>query len=156
MSPMGALRPSWIPLRPPLLAIGAAERLPVVVPPDVLADYRTWLVERDPLTMEGFAGTGARRDVVEVALLQRALVAGGERRPVEFVPAASYERTLGELRSENALLLGTSAWRSDLAALGDAVAVSRPLIPEGGAPRRQPALRGVPASCGRSRGRCRP
>lgn len=131
---MEFLRPSWIRLilLLPLLSLGAAERLPVVVPPDVLADYRTWLAERDPLTMEGFAGGGARRDVVEVALLQQALVAGGERRAVEFVPAASYERTLEELRSGNAVLLGTSAWHSDLAVLGDAVAISRALIPEGG------------------------
>ena len=130
---MGFLRRLWIPLLLlPFWPLAAVEGLPVVVPPDVLADYRVWLGERDPLTMEGFAGSGARRDVVEVALLQRALVAGGELRPVEFLPAASYERTLGELRSGAALLLGTSAWRSDLAALGDAVAISRPLIPEGG------------------------
>lgn len=130
---MGFLLALWIPLL--LLPCGplvAAESLPVVVPPDVLADYRGWLADRDPLTMEGFAGSGARRDVVEVALLQRALVAGGEHRPIGFLPAASYERTLEELRSGNAVLLGTSAWRSDLAALGDAVAISRPLIPEGG------------------------
>lgn len=127
---MGFLRSLWMSLL--LLPGFAVESLTVVVPPDVLADYRTWLADRDPLTMEGFAGSGARRDVVEVALLQRALAAGGERRPVGFVTAASYERTLAELRSGTALLLGTSAWRSDLAALGDEVAISRPLIPEGG------------------------
>ena len=106
--------------------------LPVLVPPDVLADYRTWLGARDPLAVKDFTGPGARRDVVELALLQQALVAGGEARAVAFEESPSYQRILVELKAGHALLLGTSAWRADLAALGDDVAISAPLVAEGG------------------------
>lgn len=115
-----------------MLSCAAAESLEVLVPPDVLADYRTWVSARDPLTLRDFSGPGGRRDVVELALVQQALVAGGETRSVTFSEVPTYQRSLVELRAGHALLLGTSAWRTDLEALGEDVLISRPLVAEGG------------------------
>jgi len=110
---------------------GTTAEVTLLVPPDVLADYQTWLASRDPLTLNTFGGAGARRDVVEVVLVQQALALGGERGPVRFIAAPTYERILVELTAGNAAMLATSAWHTDLAALSE-VAISRAVIPEGG------------------------
>ena len=110
----------------------AADAVSMLVPPDVLGDYRTWLGSRDPLHISDFSGPGTRRDVIEVALVQQALAAGGETRSVTFVEVPTYQRMLAELRAGQAVLLGTSAWRSDLEQLGQEVVISQPLIREGG------------------------
>ncbi len=109
----------------------AAEPLAVLVPADVLVDYRAWLGTRDAATLDDFAGPGLRRDVVEVALLQRALRAGGRSDAVTFVTAPNYQRFLAELADGQAALIGTSAWRADLVALGDRVLISAPIIADG-------------------------
>lgn len=114
-----------------LVGTSVAAEVTLLVPPDVLTDYQTWLAGRDPLTIRAFGGPGARRDVVEVVLAQQALALGGEHGPVRFIVAPTYERILVELMAGNAAMLATSAWRSDLAALRE-VAMSHAVIPEGG------------------------
>lgn len=133
---MGLLR--WlffvVCLAAPLLSgmrVGVASEVTLLIPPDVLTDYQTWLAGRDPLLLKEFGGAGARRDVIEVVLAQQALARGGERGPVRFIAAPTYERILVELAAGNAAMLATSAWQGDLATLSE-VAISRALIPEGG------------------------
>ena len=60
----------------------AADRpLPALIPDDVLLDYQRFLAGRDPLAIVDFGGLHARRDVIEVLLLQQALARqeGGRR-----------------------------------------------------------------------------
>jgi hypothetical protein len=113
VEPASAFSPAPAPA-PAAAAAVAANSLVVMVPADVLVDYRRWLSGRDPLAIKDFSGAGVRRDVVEVALMQQALRLGGCEDPVTFVEAPSYARELVELRSGHAALSGTSAWGSDL------------------------------------------
>ncbi|HEX6592569.1 MAG TPA: hypothetical protein VF050_11265, partial [Moraxellaceae bacterium] len=66
----------------------AAEKLPVLriaVAGDVYSDYKAFVGKRDPLRINTFNGAHARRDVVEVVLLQQALRRGGLQRPLHFL-----------------------------------------------------------------------
>ena len=114
-----------------LARLAGAESLAVLVPEDVLVDYRAWLGARDAATLDDFAGPGLRRDVVEVALLQRALRAGGRGDAVVFVTAPNYQRFLAELADGQAAVIGTSAWRADVLALGDRALLTAPVIADG-------------------------
>jgi hypothetical protein len=105
--------------------------LVAVVPADVLADYRRWLGGRDPLTIGDFRGPGARRDVVEVALMQQALVAGGCTDRVTFVEAPSYARELVELSTGSAAVCSTTAWGSDCLGADSGVVASPAMIDSG-------------------------
>ena len=120
----GAATPSAVPDpdRPTLVA---------VVPADVLADYRRWLGGRDPLTINDFRGPGARRDVVEVALMQQALVAGGCKDSVTFVEAPSYARELVELAGGRAAVSSTTAWGNDVLPADSGVVASPAMIDSG-------------------------
>ncbi len=91
-----------------------AESLRVVVTPDVLADYQRLLGERSPLAMTRFQGPGARRDVVEVILLQQALARGGLPATVEFLTAPTYRRMLALVADGHADVSGSSVWGSDI------------------------------------------
>ena len=55
----------------------AGQTLTAAVDEDIIADYQLFVGERDPLDIIHFSGPGARRDVVEIVLLQQAL--GGPR-----------------------------------------------------------------------------
>ncbi|MCK6488836.1 MAG: hypothetical protein L6R48_10990 [Planctomycetes bacterium] len=112
-------------------ALAAAEPALLLVPPDVLADYRRWLHDRDVLTVDAWGGDGARRDVVEVALAQQALARGGWSAGVAFQQVDSYPRQLAFLDQGRAVMTATTVWRDDLAELAATVAGSPTTIPPG-------------------------
>lgn len=114
-----------------LASLAAAEPALLLVPPDVLADYRTWLAGRDPLAVAEWGGPGSRRDVVEVALAQLALHRGGWTGGAAFREVDSYARQLEELAQGRAALGATTVWRDDLAPLAGMVAGSPATIPPG-------------------------
>lgn len=103
--------------------------LAVIVPTDVLRDYRAFLAGRDPRELQSYGGAGSRRDVVELVLLQQALARGGWREPLRFVGARTYSRMLVELASGRCGLSGTTLWSADLE--GPGLRPSSALIPEG-------------------------
>lgn len=93
----------------------AAEAEPaLLVPEDVMADYERLLNGRDPLALEDFSGTGSRRDVVEMILIQQALEAAEVNLDFRFEVENSYEDILQGLVAGQALATGTTAWLSDL------------------------------------------
>ncbi|MBE9610143.1 hypothetical protein [Chitinilyticum piscinae] len=102
---------------------------------DVLSDYQKFLKGRDPLGITQFGGEHSRRDVVELVLVQQALKAGGNTRPLRLVTvnntSDSYNRYLKEVSSGNASLGGNSVWLIDLKPLADKVYISEPSIRQG-------------------------
>lgn len=114
-------------LPPPALAAS----LRVVVTPDVLADYQRLLDGRSPLALTRFQGPGARRDVVEVVLLQQALARGGERGNVELLTAPTYRRLLALIADGHADVSGSSVWGSDIDANAARLQASSALVADG-------------------------
>lgn len=105
--------------------------LPIAVAVDVMEDYARFIGTRDPLTMTDFSGPYARRDVVELILLQQALHMGGFREPIVFVPEYSYRRAIRQMAAGQLISTGASKWRIDLAGTGDALLISDPLVEDG-------------------------
>lgn len=121
------------PLPTPYATTAQSTNLPLTlaVPPDVINDCNAFLNGRDPLAVKHFTGPHARRDVVELILVQQALAAGGMTGPVDLLPTASYERLLTEVERANALLTGNSVWLQDIRWYGGDMQPSTALIPEG-------------------------
>lgn len=118
-----------------LLANSAiAETLPllrIAVASDVYSDYRAFVGKRDPLRISTFNGAHARRDVVEVVLLQQALQRGGLQRPLQFVLTESDGRTLKLLAQGEADVSGSSSWKSSAEVNPSRLSASRALIAQG-------------------------
>ncbi len=111
------------------LALSAAPA--VLVPEDVHADYERLLDGRDPLALEDFSGPGARRDVVEMILIQQALEAADVDLAFRFAVENDYGAILERLVSGNALATGTSAWLSDLMPRHPDIRITTSLIGQG-------------------------
>lgn len=103
----------------------------LIVPADVLADYRLFLGGRNPAAIRDFGGPHSRRDVVELVLIQQALRAGGYQQGVRMVEASSYARILRELEEGRATLSGTSVWQKDVEEAKGRLLASPPLVKEG-------------------------
>lgn len=107
----------------------ADELWQAAVPADVLEDYQHYLRGRNPLSVEDFGGPFARRDVVEVVLLQQALKLGKWLDSVVLTPMPSAARMRKEIELGNAICGATSFWRDD-AREGNFL-LSAPLINKG-------------------------
>jgi len=106
------------------------DELIIVIPSDVKRDYDLFLDGRDPLDIKEFSGLGSRRDVVEVILLQQALVLGGLTDSIRFIVASSHARIIKQVHSGSAIMSGNSIWY-DLLNDRDLLYVSEAVIEKG-------------------------
>lgn len=107
------------------------EQLIIVLPADVKEDYEKYINGRNPLTMTSYEGEGARRDVVEVVLVQQALHFGGIDSPVRFITADSHARIIKQVLAGRAVLAGNSIWLDLLTSSEELLYVSTPIIENG-------------------------
>ncbi len=112
-------------------AIAWAETVRVYIPPDVLADYKVFLQDRDPLQISDYSGEGARRDVIEVVLFQQALARTGNRFNVQFIEQPDYGAMLDGIESGDAIASVTSLWRRDLSPRWDNLYITAAVIDRG-------------------------
>jgi len=110
---------------------GSHEDLKILIPSDVLADYKYFLNGRDALSISNFTGEGSRRDVVEVILMQQAFSLSGINSPIRFIQHDSYQRILTELHLGRAHMTATSIWLTDLEDIQDQVYSTHPIINNG-------------------------
>jgi hypothetical protein len=108
-----------------------AHLVTVILPSDVLRDYRAFLDGRDPLDVTDYSGPWSRRDVAEVVLFQQALALGGMTTRPSLRAVGSYARTILELRTGGTVAAATTLWRRDLAGLGKGVLVSPAMVRPG-------------------------
>ncbi|MDO6526216.1 hypothetical protein Q4519_11035 [Motilimonas sp. 1_MG-2023] len=108
-----------------------SDQLIIVLPADVKADYESYIAGRNPLTMTSYVGNGARRDVVEVVLVQQALKFGGIDTPVRFITADSHARIIKQVLAGRAVLAGNSIWLDLLTSSEELLYVSEPIIENG-------------------------
>ena len=104
--------------------------LPLAVPADVYRDYECWLGKRTLATISDYRGPCLRRDVVEVALFQQALIAAGYAHAPQWEIINSYQRTLLELSHGKLPAAATSLWLKDIEATPGLTA-SRAVLPVG-------------------------
>ncbi|HCS65557.1 MAG TPA: hypothetical protein DIW64_16670 [Cellvibrio sp.] len=97
----------------PQLAV-ASSTIVAAVDEDIITDYHLFVGERDPLLIDYFGGPGARRDVIEIILLQQALALGGFEAKVTLRPENSYLRVLKLVADGHVALSGALMWREDI------------------------------------------
>lgn len=126
----------WLPVLLFVLCLAAApggwaRTLRVVTTPDVAADYERLLAGRAPLAIQQFSGPGARRDVVELILVQQALAYGGETSAVQIITAPTYRRMLALVSDGHADLTGNTVWSTDIDTQADRLQGSTALVGDG-------------------------
>ncbi|MEN0036546.1 MAG: hypothetical protein AAGC78_05740 [Cellvibrio sp.] len=92
----------------------ASATIVAAVDEDIITDYQLFVGERDPLLINYFGGPGARRDVIEIVLLQQALDLGGFKGKVTLRPENSYLRILKLVADGQVALSGALMWREDI------------------------------------------
>lgn len=86
----------------------------VVIDDDVFIDYTKFIADRNPISVDTYAGANSRRDVIELLLFMQILDAGGFSHKIKLHSENSYRRMLAMVASGEALAYGTPAWSGDL------------------------------------------
>ena len=103
----------------------------ITIPQDVLTDYNTFVAGRDIASIQHYGGPGARRDVIELVLLQQALLLGGFNQPLTMDIEQSYLRGLRNIAEGRDITSAGLVWNNDITTLGDSVYTSRALVHDG-------------------------
>ncbi len=109
----------------------AGQTIVAAVDEDIIADYQLFVGARDPLQINYFGGAGARRDVIEIVLLQQALHLGGFEGSVVLRPENSYLRILKLLADGQVALSAALMWREDLKPYSSHLFKTKALVKEG-------------------------
>ncbi len=92
----------------------AGQAIIAVADEDIIADYELFVGDRDPLKITYYGGPNARRDVIEIILLQQALALGGFKEKITLRPENSYLRALKLVADGQVTLSATLKWREDI------------------------------------------
>lgn len=94
-----------------LLASESSFAVDVAIEQDVSKEYARYMDSRDSPSRVRLQSNGARREVAEVVLLQKALKLGGFTESVDFVPvSASMSKSIERVRSGELALFSTALW----------------------------------------------
>lgn len=109
----------------------AQDQLTVVMPEDVLRDYRRFLGNRRAENLREYGGPHSRRDVIEVVLLHQALAGDAADAGLSLQSAPTSARLQKELSLGHAACSGTSYWRGDFPARSTELLFSRAVLEDG-------------------------
>lgn len=112
-------------------AVIANATIVAAVDEDIIADYQLFVGERDPLLIDYFGGPGARRDVIEIILLQQALDLGGFKGKVTLRPENSYLRILKLITDGQVALSGALMWKEDIKPYSTHLFKTKAVVKEG-------------------------
>lgn len=104
----------------------------VLVGENAYSGYQTFLAGRNVFAIHDYSGIDARREVIEIVLLQHALHMGGYSELLTFKPVRlHYRRRLQLVAAGQYALWVNTAWRQDALHLTEDVHVSAPVIKRG-------------------------
>lgn len=109
----------------------AADPVIIAIPQDILPDYHTFVHGRELMSISNYSGPGARRDVIELVLLQQALQLGNYATPIELHSEQSYLRIMRAIAEGHFITSAGLAWKADIDATPGAFYSSRAVIKEG-------------------------
>jgi hypothetical protein len=103
----------------------------IAVLPDIHEDYRLFLGERSPEDVTYYGGNHARRDVIELILMQQALKLGSFTKPLGFVDEENYFRSIRNVIDGKTLTISGTIWYEDLAEQQERLHISPPIVMNG-------------------------
>lgn len=111
---------------------GDAKRIAnIAVLPDIHNDYTLFLGNRNPIDVTYYGGNHARRDVIELVLLQQALALGGFAHPLKFVDEENYFRSIRNVLDGKTLTMSGTIWYQDLLPQINKLHISPPIVEDG-------------------------
>jgi hypothetical protein len=113
------------------IACAQSATAPIAVLPDIRRDYQLFLGERQPADVNYYGGKHARRDVIELILLQQALKLGGFDHPLQFLTEENYFRSIRNVLDGKTLTISGTIWYEDLADQQDKLHISPPIVKDG-------------------------
>ncbi|WP_151055850.1 MULTISPECIES: hypothetical protein [unclassified Cellvibrio] len=111
--------------------LSAQPKATIAVLPDIHRDYTQFLAGRDVQEISFYGGNYARRDVIELVLMQQALALGGFEQPIEFADEENYFRSIRNVIDGKTLSIGGTIWYQDLIGQQDQLHISAPIVKEG-------------------------
>ncbi|MFC3031984.1 hypothetical protein ACFOEE_05595 [Pseudoalteromonas fenneropenaei] len=109
----------------------ASERIEMFIRDDVYVDYLRFLNGRSPIDVKDFHGDYIRRDVVDMILVQQALMLGGFDKEFDYRPGKVNFRNTRMLEQGKLLLSFDSYWLADANELADKLYISDAVIRHG-------------------------
>lgn len=99
--------------------------------PDIHTSYLQFLDGRSPDTVDYYGGPHARRDVIDLILMQQALKLGGFDQPLEFVAEENYFRSIRNVLDGKTLTISGTIWYQDLEGQQEKLHITPPLVMDG-------------------------
>lgn len=109
----------------------ASESVTVPIEASVLLDYQKFVAGRDIAGITHYSGPGARRDVIEMVLVQQALLLGGSSLQFKFIATDASARSPRLLTRGDLLLTFDSVWRQATRQYANDILISEPVIRRG-------------------------
>ncbi|WP_049631758.1 hypothetical protein [Cellvibrio sp. pealriver] len=103
----------------------------IAVLPDIHNDYTLFLGNRNPIDVTYYGGNYARRDVIELVLLQQALALGGFAHSLNFVDEENYFRSIRNVLDGKTLTMSGTIWYQDLLPQINKLHISPPIVEDG-------------------------
>lgn len=103
----------------------------IAVLSDIHRDYSRFLGDRDVNQVNFYGGDYARRDVIELVLMQQALALGGFQPKITFVDEENYFRSIRNVIDGKTLSIGGTIWYQDLIEQQAQLHISAPIVKEG-------------------------
>lgn len=108
-----------------------AKAVRVTVDKDVMDDYLNFVDGRDVQQIDYYGGKKARRDAIELVLLEQALHLGGYKPELDWVLVQGYHHSLQLIAGGVAAIRSTPAWGNDAYRGADDFYISVPVIQNG-------------------------
>lgn len=103
----------------------------IAVLPDIHHDYLLFLDNRPVNAVSDYSGNYARRDVIELVLMQQALILGGFNQTLQLVDDQNYFRSIRNLIDGKTLSISSTIWHQDLIDQQEHLHISAPIVKDG-------------------------
>lgn len=99
--------------------------------PDIHTSYLQFLDGRSPDNVDYYGGPHARRDVIDLILMQQALKLGGFDQPLAFIAEENYFRSIRNVLDGKTLTISGTIWYQDLESQQEKLHITPPLVMDG-------------------------
>lgn len=115
-------------------AINSAEAplpVPIISTPNVIKDYKIMLEGKKLSDLNEYSHEKARRDVIELILIQQAVALGSFGSPITLHSEQSYKRSMRSVAHATSIAVSSTIWRRDVKHRNNDFYVSSPIIRNG-------------------------
>lgn len=114
-----------------MVSFAKADEIIIYIRDDVYVDYLAFIDGKNIADINNFSGNAIRRDVVDMIIVQQALILGGFKHKFVYMPGKLNFRNTKMLQQGKLLLSFDSYWLADANELAKYIYISAPVIRKG-------------------------